>query len=127
MNSQSIKSAAVGGIFIIIVISGLIWFFGSSNPVTPPGYVGYLTQGAILGKTKFIGLQTGPTSAGRTWLLSVINVSVTPYTYNEEFTAGDSVLSKDNLKIAFRVHLLWKVRPDKVKEFVEKFSTPLWR
>ena len=57
----------------------------------------------------------------------MINVSVTPYTYNEEFTAGDSVLSKDNLKIAFRVHLLWKVRPDKVKEFVEKFSTPLWR
>ena len=127
MNPQSPKSpfvAAMLGILPVALIAlVVIWFLGSKNPVTPAGYVGYLTQGAVFGKTKYIGLQTGPTSSGRTWLLSVTNVSVTPYTYTEEFTGGDSVLSKDNLKIGFRVHLLWKVRPDKVEDFVEHYST----
>jgi hypothetical protein len=34
----------------------------------------------------------------------VANVSITPYTYNEDFTRDDAVLSRDNLKIAFRIH-----------------------
>jgi regulator of protease activity HflC (stomatin/prohibitin superfamily) len=101
----------------------LIWLLGSSNPLTPAGYVGYVTQGAVFGHTRFYELQTGPTSPGRTWLLSVINVSVTPYTYHEDFVGPTSVLSRDNLKISFSVHLVWKVRPDRVKEFVEKYST----
>jgi regulator of protease activity HflC (stomatin/prohibitin superfamily) len=100
-----------------------IWLLGSSNPLTPAGYVGYVTQGAVFGKTRFYALQTGPTSPGRTWLLSVTNVSVTPYTYHEDFLGPTSVLSRDNLKISFSVHLVWKVRPDRVKEFVEKYST----
>ncbi len=33
------------------------------------------------------------------------------------------MLSRDNLKISFSVHLVWKVRPDRVKEFVERYST----
>src|SRR5947208_3488025 len=98
-----------GLVFFAAVVAAVIWFMGSSNPVTPAGYVGYLTQGAVFGKTIFYGLQTGPTSAGRRWLLSVINVSITPYTYSEDFTGAESVLSKDNLRIAFRVHVLWKV------------------
>jgi regulator of protease activity HflC (stomatin/prohibitin superfamily) len=107
----------------LLLIAGLVFFLGSSNPVTPAGYVGYLTRGAILGHERFIGLQTGPTSSGRGWLLHVINVSVTPYTYDEEFSGSETVLSSDSLKIAFRVHLVWRVRPDRVKQFVEDFST----
>ncbi len=41
-------------------------------------------MGAILGKSRFYALQSGPTSSGLGWLLSVINVSVTPYTYSDE-------------------------------------------
>jgi regulator of protease activity HflC (stomatin/prohibitin superfamily) len=109
---------------IPLALAGVFAFFlGSSNPVTPAGYVGYLTRGAILGHERFIGLQTGPTSSGRGWLLHVINVSVTPYTYDEEFNGAETVLSSDSLKIAFRVHLVWRVRPDRVKQFVENFST----
>jgi regulator of protease activity HflC (stomatin/prohibitin superfamily) len=100
-----------------------IFLLGSSNPVTPAGYVGYLTRAAVLGHERFIGLQTGPTSSGRGWLLHVINVSVTPYTYDEDFSGSDTVLSSDSLKIAFRVHLVWRVRPNRVQQFVEKFST----
>ena len=54
-------------------------------------------------------MQRGPTSAGRRWLLDVTNVSITPYTYNEDFTRDEAVLSRDNLKIAFRVHTVWRV------------------
>lgn len=101
----------------------VVWFLGSFNPETPAGYVGYLTKGAIFGKTQFYGLQIGPTSPGRTWLLNVTNVSITPFTYTEDFVEKDSVLSKDNLKIEFRVHITWKVKSDDIKIFMEKYST----
>jgi regulator of protease activity HflC (stomatin/prohibitin superfamily) len=101
----------------------LVWLAGSRNPETPAGYVGDLTQGAVFGKATFWGRQAGPTSPGRAWLLSVVNVSVTPYTYSEDFAGAESVLSKDNLKVSFRVHVVWKVRADRVKELVERYST----
>ena len=112
-----------GAVALLFCFSVVTWFVGSRNPVTPAGYVGYLTQGAILGKTRFYGLQKGPTSPGRTWLLDVVNVSVTPYTFAEDFSGPNAVLSKDNLKIAFRVHVVWRVRESRVKDFVERFST----
>jgi regulator of protease activity HflC (stomatin/prohibitin superfamily) len=115
--------SGISAVVTVVLIGAVIFFLGSSNPVTPAGYVGYLTRGAILGHERFIGLQTGPTSSGRGWLLHVINISVTPYTYDEEFSGADTVLSSDSLKIAFRVHLVWRVRPDRVKQFVENFST----
>jgi regulator of protease activity HflC (stomatin/prohibitin superfamily) len=107
----------------VLLLVALVFFFGSSNPVTPAGYVGYLTRGAVIGHERFVGVQTGPTSSGRGWLLHVTNVSVTPYTYDEDFSGTDTVLSSDSLKIAFRVHLVWRVRPSQVKQFVESYST----
>jgi len=101
----------------------LVWFLGSSNPVTPAGYVGYLTKGAVFGKSRFYGVQKGPTSPGRTWLVHVANVSITPYTYTENFGGDDAVLSRDNLKIAFRVHTVWRVDETKVPLFMERYST----
>jgi regulator of protease activity HflC (stomatin/prohibitin superfamily) len=107
--------------------AALTWFLGSSNPFTPAGYVGYLTKGAFVAKSRFYGVQRGPTSAGRTWLLDVTNVSVTPYTYTEDFTGNEAVLSRDNLKIAFRVHTVWRVDADKVPLFMERYSTTAGR
>jgi regulator of protease activity HflC (stomatin/prohibitin superfamily) len=107
----------------IVLIGAVAFWMGSSNPVTPPGYVGYITRGAVFGREHFVGLQTGPTSTGRGWLLRATNVSVTPYTYDEDFSGSDTVLSSDSLKIAFRVHMVWRLRPDRIKQFVESFST----
>jgi len=107
---------------LLVLVVG-VFIIGSSNPVTPAGYVGYVTRGAILGHEHFVGLQTGPTSTGRGWLLHVLNVSITPYTYDEEFSGPDTVLSSDNLKLAFRVHIVWRVRADRVKQFVEQYTT----
>jgi regulator of protease activity HflC (stomatin/prohibitin superfamily) len=100
-----------------------IWLLGSRNPFTPAGYVGYLTRGAVLGQSTFYGVQRGPTSPGRSWLLEVTNVSITPYTYSEDFTGDEAVLSRDNLKIAFRVHTVWRVDDTRVPLFMERFST----
>ncbi len=94
--------AGVAVVAAILLSSGASRFF--RNPTTPPGYVGYVTRGALVGQVHFYGLQTGPTSTGLGWLLDVVNVSVTPYTYSEEFTGDSAVLSADSLTIAFRVH-----------------------
>ena len=101
----------------------LVWVIGSRNPFTPAGYVGYLTKGAVVGKSRFYGIQKGPTSPGRTWLLEVTNISITPYTYTEEFTGNQAVLSRDNLKISFAIHTVWRVDENRIPLFMERFST----
>lgn len=113
----------VGGIAALIIGAFGVWFVGSANPETPAGYVGYLTKGAVFGKARFYGLQTGPTSPGRTWMLKVTNISVTPYTYTESFQGDTAVLAQDELKTSFNVHYTFRVDPEKVGQFVEKFST----
>ena len=120
-------SALVAAILVLGTFTVVVWFMGSRNPVTPAGYVGYLTKGAVLGQSRFYGIQKGPTSPGRTWLLDVTNVSVTPYTYTENFTGEDAVLSRDNLKIAFRVHTVWRVDETEIPVFMERFSTTVAR
>ena len=111
----------------MLVAVSFVWLVGSRNPVTPAGYVGYLTKGAVVGRTSFYGVQRGPVSPGRTWLLNVTNVSITPYTYTEDFTGDDAVLSRDNLKIAFRVHTVWRIDDARVPMFMERFSTTVTR
>jgi regulator of protease activity HflC (stomatin/prohibitin superfamily) len=109
------------------VATTVIWLMGSRNPYTPAGYVGYLTKGAFFGHSRFYGVQRGPTSAGRGWLLDATNVSVTPYTYTEEFVGDNAVMSKDNLKIGFRVHTVWRVDAARVPLFMERYSTTVDR
>src|SRR5258707_9069566 len=71
---------------------------------------------------RFYELQTGPTSTGLGWMLEVTNISVTPNTSTEQFVGPDAVLAKDNLRIEFRAHLLWRIDPENVKSFVEKYG-----
>lgn len=105
------------------VLSFFVWFLNSSNPDVPAGYVGYQTQGAVFGQGKFYGTLKGPASPGRTWMVKSFPVSITPYTYAEEFSGESEVLSKDNLKINYRIHIVWRIKEDSVKDAVEKFST----
>jgi len=114
----------IASVFLaVLCATPVVWFVGSTNPGTPAGYVGYLTKGAVFGKSRYYGVQRGPTSPGRTWLLHVSNVSITPYTYTEDFTGDEAVLSRDNLKIAFRVHTVWRIDDTKIPQFMDRFST----
>ena len=95
-----------------------------AEPVSRPRATSAISPRArYSGSRRFYGIQKGPTSPGRTWLLEVTNVSVTPYTYTENFTGEDAVLSRDNLKIAFRVHTVWRIDDTRIPIFMERFST----
>jgi hypothetical protein len=83
----------------------------------------YLTRGAVFGQARFHGVQRGPVSSGRRWLVHVDNISVTPYTYAEAFSGDDAVLSRDNLKIAFSIHTVWRIDDTRVPLFMDRFST----
>src|SRR5208282_2859470 len=102
-----------------IIAVGII---GCTNPSTPAGYVGYVTKHPYTMPARFYELQTGPTSTGLGWMLDVTNISVMPNTSTEQFVGATGVLAKDNLHIEFQAHLLWKVEPVNVKDFVEKFG-----
>ena len=119
----SIRRVAAAMLAGLLIVTALVWLTWSANPFTPAGYVGYLTKGAVFGQSRFYGVQRGPTSPGRTWLLAVTNISVTPYTYHEDFTGQDSVLSRDNLQIGFRVHTVWHIDADRVPLFMERYTT----
>lgn len=125
MNSNASPAAAIGIVcaLIVSVVGGIVWFVGSENFSTPAGYVGYVTRGAVFGKTSYVGLQTGPTSTGRGWLLGGVNISVTPTKVSEGFAQGSEVLSSDGLKLTFQIHTLFRVRPAQVNVLVEKYST----
>jgi regulator of protease activity HflC (stomatin/prohibitin superfamily) len=122
--STSIKSAkGLAPLLSGALIAACVWLLGSTNPFTPAGYVGYLTRGAVFGRATFYGIQRGPTSAGRSWLLDTMNVSITPYTYTENFVGDEAVLSRDNLKISFAVHTVWRIDDQRVPLFMERYST----
>ena len=108
---------------LLVAVLSLLSLTACENPSTPAGYVGYLTRGAIVGKASYVGLQTGPTSFGLSWLVSVMNVSVTPFSYQEDFSGENAVLTKDKLMVSFRAHTIFRVRGDRVKEFVEQYTT----
>jgi len=121
---RSFPWKAVGIVFgPVFVLAFFVWLIGTSNPKTDAGYVGYLTRGAIFGQTTFVGLQDGPTSPGRGWLLHVYNASITPYSTAENFVGDTSILSKDNMQVAFNVHVVWKIDKAKAREFFEKYTT----
>jgi regulator of protease activity HflC (stomatin/prohibitin superfamily) len=120
-----IGSTLIGIMLGVLVVGLAIFLIDSNNAATPGGYVGYVTQAAVFGKQKFVGTQVGPTSSGRMWMVEVVNVSVTPYTYDELFSAqeGTSVLSKDGMQISYGVHITFRINPDRVKDFVEHYTT----
>lgn len=107
--------------FTALLVSGC----GFRNKQTPAGYVGYVTQGSIFGRTTYVGLQQGPTSTGLTFLVNVQNVSVTPFTFDEVFEGNSAIIAKDKLKMSAGVHFIFQVNPERVKDFVEKYTTLL--
>jgi regulator of protease activity HflC (stomatin/prohibitin superfamily) len=108
---------------LLVAFVSLLGLTGCKNPATPAGYVGYLTRGAVVGKASYVGMQTGPTSYGLSWLVSVMNVSVTPFSYAEAFSGDAAVLTKDKLMVSLQAHIIFRVRGDKVKEFIEQYTT----
>ena len=49
----------------------------------------------------------------------MVNVSVTPFTYDEPFDDTTGVLSKDRVRIKFAVHIIFKIKSssEEIQEF----------
>ena len=45
---------------VAAIVFAVAWSLGSSNPFTPAGYVGYMTKGAVMGKSHFYGDSARP-------------------------------------------------------------------
>ena len=106
----------------IAVAAACIGCMGCYNPDTPAGFEGYLRQGAIVGSARYYGSQSGPTSAGLSWLLTVDNVEFRWKTAEENF----QVLSSDNLNLTFKSHIVIRPQPGSVKQIVEVYGGSDW-
>jgi regulator of protease activity HflC (stomatin/prohibitin superfamily) len=108
----------------MVVLFGMV-LAGCHNVDTPQGEVGYVTQGAVFGSSRFVTTQVGPCSSGLGWLYAVKNVPITPVTYSESFEGNSTVMSRDNLPIQFAVHVTLQLDVTRTQEFVEKYGDDL--
>jgi regulator of protease activity HflC (stomatin/prohibitin superfamily) len=106
----------------LLLATSCVSCLACTNPQSPAGTVGYVTKVPFFMPSRFYELQTGPTSTGLGWRLFVANVDVTQQTSTEPFVGDAAVLSKDNLRVAFQVHMIWHVNPDRVRDLVEKYQ-----
>jgi hypothetical protein len=115
----------------LFFVAFVVCYFGIffSNPKTPAGYVGYVTRGAMVGKSEFVKVQYGPTSSGAGWLLRVLNVPATPRTFEEDFSGSEGIVSGDNTMISFAVNVTLRLRHDPegnkhwTQDYIEHYST----
>jgi regulator of protease activity HflC (stomatin/prohibitin superfamily) len=97
---------------------------GCTNPHTPAGHEGYVFEDPrIFGEGGFRGPVHGPGNYGiSAWRNLIVNIDTRPTTYTEEF----SILVKDDLNVAFRVHAIMKVEEGHVQSVVEDFGAENW-
>ena len=107
--------------FLLVAGLGLA---GCTNPHTPAGHEGYVFEDPrIVGEGGFRGAVPGPGNYGISAFRNrVINVDTRPTTYTEEF----SILVKDDLNVAFRVHAVLRVEQGQVQAVVERFGAGNW-
>ncbi len=97
----------------------LIPLSACTNETTPEGYEGYIMHRPLyMGRSHYVGSQTGPTSTGVVWRQYAINVDVRPKNYTEEF----HILSRDNLNVGFAAHVRISIRSGTIKDLVENFG-----
>lgn len=121
---MKLKKAMIGLVAVagIGLLSGCQW----TNPDTGAGMAGYVYEEPVMfGKAHYIETQIGPTSTGLHWRYYVTNISITPYTVNEDFQVanGTAILSKDKMQISFSSHLVFSIDSSKIKELWEKYNS----
>ena len=113
------KEAFIISFAVLAFISLIILLFNCSNEKADGGYVAYVYSNPIFGSKEFKQVITGPGGTGLVWRQESIRVCVTPYTMTESF---DDIRAADQLKMNAEAHLVWRIDPTKVKEFVEQYG-----
>jgi regulator of protease activity HflC (stomatin/prohibitin superfamily) len=110
------KTALASIFAAILLFTGLVWLANSNNVQAPAGYATYVVERPVLGSTTFHSVIIGPSSTGLSWRLYGDHVSVTPYSYSEEFKDKESVIAKDKLAMIMNAHVVWRIRVDQPNE-----------
>ncbi|MBR4891431.1 MAG: hypothetical protein IKU15_09140 [Clostridia bacterium] len=114
------KQVILTGIGIATAVVGSIFTLTNfSNEKVDGGYAAYVYSNPIFGSKEFKQVITGPGGTGMVWRQDSIQVCVTPYTMTESF---DDIRAADQLKMNAEAHLVWRIDPTKVKEFVEQYG-----
>jgi len=121
MNS---RIASLGVIFLAALVLLLAWNNNAHNVQAPAGYATYVVERPIFGATTFKEVLLGPDSTGLSWRLYGDRVSVTPYSYSENFTGPDAVIARDKLAMQGSAHIVFRIRSDKesIRTYMEKFG-----
>jgi len=119
-----IKSLSFGVVLVVCALIALITLGNMSNINVPAGYAGYVFTKPLVGKGKFSEVIIGPTSTGFRWRIDCQLVSVTPYTYHEDYPADDPILASDKLPLKAASSIVWEIRPDTtaVRAFMEQYG-----
>jgi len=114
----------IGTTLSILCIAAIIVLPNMGNLRVPAGYAGYIYTKPIFGKSVYKETLIGPASTGWKWRLGGNLLSITPYTYPEEFNGKASALAKDKLSLDARCHIVWKLKHDEtnIKRFMEEFG-----
>ena len=113
------KSEILVGCVGLLTIGGIIGLCNMSNEKVDGGYAAYVYSNPIVGAKEFKQVINGPGGTGMVWRQDSIVVCVTPYTMTESF---DDIRAADQLKMNAEAHLVWRIDPTKIKEFVEQYG-----
>jgi regulator of protease activity HflC (stomatin/prohibitin superfamily) len=112
-----------------VLIGALVWFSNASNVEAPAGYAAYVVTKPIFGQSRFHSVIIGPSSTGLHWRLHGELVSVTPYSYEEDFSGVSAVIAQDKLPLSVTAHILFRVRSgpspvqgDYIRDYIERFG-----
>jgi regulator of protease activity HflC (stomatin/prohibitin superfamily) len=108
--------------FAVVFSAG--WYVGSNNVQSPAGYAAYVISRPVFGKASFSEVLVGPSSTGRSWRLYGDLVSLTPYSYPENFDGDAKLIARDKLAINGNAHVVWRLRSgiDNIRTYMEKFG-----
>ena len=114
----------ISALFTLVLITFAVGAVGCTNPHAPAGQEGYVFEDPrVLGEGGFRGAVRGPGNYGISAFRNrIINIDTRPTTFTEEF----SILVKDDLNVAFRVHAVMKVEEGQVQAVVERFGAESW-
>ncbi len=113
------KMSVLSAVFLMSSMSAAY-----ADTFSPAGFEGYVyEEPRVVGQGGYVGTLKGPQDWGFSMLnLKVINIDMRPQTYNEEF----ELMTSDDLKVTFAVHVILSVRAGTVKDVVEKYGAEKW-
>jgi len=109
---------------ILLLLPLLVLVASCTNPSAPAGHEGYIYESPrVWGKGGFQGTLVGPQNFGVSlWNNRAIVIDIRPRTYTEHF----KILAKDDLNIQFNYHAILMIKPNSIKDVVEKFGGEDW-